>query len=642
MLTQQSAERQQRSLKGQFYTEERAVCDLMLALAFQPGMARLLESGCGAGHFLWRMDAWGRALGMQPEIYGVELDTKACEYVRDELKQRKTHSIRLLQADFLSPAIDELGLFDGIIGNPPYIRQEVLKQSALMDKRTAQAYLLKKYADALCDFPEAKILLSGKPDLYVWFVLQAATLLKPGGRLAYITSNSWLNAAFGEAFRKFLMRQFKVLFLLESACERWFPDAAVNSVIMILEKKTENTTQKEPIRVVRLHQPLNTWLPKPDSVDYWHALKQRVEQLENADSLQSGALTIRELWLEAAWRSGRREMLPSASRVVQAANWTLAMRAPESLLALLQQSHCWGTVADLGAVRYPLKTGINRFFYLSRTQAAEWGLEPEFLVPVAKSLRHLKHYRMSDADCETLLFSCLASKQALEAQSCMAALQYILWGESQWAAPRQKRAERVRWPQVATVRQNKPFWYSIKRLSRPDLLCSRFYDERFFFPACEGDLVEDQTFYGLTLFPGIEKDFAGGLLNSTLFWCVLEFSGRTNLGEGVLQFSRGDVASLLLPAPSLYSQQEREQIAECFRELCKRAVRPVREEVLLADRMALDLAVIVPLLQAAGWVASEAVLLREALIDALLARMAERKNIAGRGKRRIHTLDVSF
>jgi hypothetical protein len=76
------------------------------------------------------------------------------------------------------------GGFDAVIGNPPYVRQELL--------RAAKPYLKQAYAS-----------YHGMADLYVYFYELGLKILRPGGRLSYIVTNKWMKAGYGEPLRRF-------------------------------------------------------------------------------------------------------------------------------------------------------------------------------------------------------------------------------------------------------------------------------------------------------------------------------------------------------------------------------------------------------------------------------------------------------
>ena len=73
-------------------------------------------------------------------------------------------------------------IFDAVVGNPPYVRQEQLTD--------VKAYLSDKY--------EA---FAGTADLYTFFMERGVRLLRNGGRYGIIVSSSFLRANYGEALR---------------------------------------------------------------------------------------------------------------------------------------------------------------------------------------------------------------------------------------------------------------------------------------------------------------------------------------------------------------------------------------------------------------------------------------------------------
>ncbi len=92
-----------------------------------------------------------------------------------------------LPSPFRSGAGGEVsGQFDVIVGNPPYVRQEILGADF-------KAYAQKKY-----------VTYAGTADLYTYFIEKSLGLLAPGGVYSIIVANKWLRANYGEPLRKFL------------------------------------------------------------------------------------------------------------------------------------------------------------------------------------------------------------------------------------------------------------------------------------------------------------------------------------------------------------------------------------------------------------------------------------------------------
>lgn len=81
--------------------------------------------------------------------------------------------------------------FDAVIGNPPYVRQELL--GVIKD------YFQKQYRT-----------YNGAADLYVYFIEKGVSLLHAGGLFGIIVANKWMRANYGKALRRWLKQQHLV------------------------------------------------------------------------------------------------------------------------------------------------------------------------------------------------------------------------------------------------------------------------------------------------------------------------------------------------------------------------------------------------------------------------------------------------
>ncbi|WP_139899710.1 class I SAM-dependent DNA methyltransferase [Campylobacter jejuni] len=107
--------------------------------------------------------------------------------------------------------------FDLIIGNPPYIRQEELKE--------LKPHLAKNYK-----------VYKGTSDVYTYFYELGFNVLKDNGVLSYITSNKYTRAGYGEALREFLLKNVKVLEYTDLNGIKVFDSATVDTSILCFEK----------------------------------------------------------------------------------------------------------------------------------------------------------------------------------------------------------------------------------------------------------------------------------------------------------------------------------------------------------------------------------------------------------------------
>jgi len=83
------------------------------------------------------------------------------------------------------PEVLKQGGFDAVIGNPPYVRQELLRDQKVYFQSHYQVY-------------------HGVADLYVYFFEKGISLVKPGGFFGIIVANKWMRANYGEPVRKWL------------------------------------------------------------------------------------------------------------------------------------------------------------------------------------------------------------------------------------------------------------------------------------------------------------------------------------------------------------------------------------------------------------------------------------------------------
>jgi hypothetical protein len=125
-------------------------------------------------------------------------------------------------ADFFDPEwmFQLVGGFDITIGNPPYVRQEGIKH--LKDK-------LKARYDCF----------TGTADLYIYFYERGIKLLKPGGAFAFITSNKWYRAKYGDKLRDWMNRHTRLKHVIDFGDEAVFSAIAYPTIVIATRRETE-------------------------------------------------------------------------------------------------------------------------------------------------------------------------------------------------------------------------------------------------------------------------------------------------------------------------------------------------------------------------------------------------------------------
>lgn len=165
---------------GQVFTNK-IVAEYMVSLFSLEKSAIIIDPCFGDGVFLKTLHKSGFS-----NLVGYEIDSK----VFSSLKQDKS-SFLLYSSDFLSA--NTAKNIDGIIMNPPYIRQEKIDDLAPLGITKNQIRQNPIFSQ-----------LPTTANMYMYFVVKAISLLKNGGELVVIFPGSWLNARSGKKFEKII------------------------------------------------------------------------------------------------------------------------------------------------------------------------------------------------------------------------------------------------------------------------------------------------------------------------------------------------------------------------------------------------------------------------------------------------------
>ena len=119
------------------------------------------------------------------------------------------------------PEVFHEGGFDIVIGNPPYVRQELIRSIRPILQRI---------------FPDV---WTGTADLYVYFYRRGCQLLRSNGVLTYISSNKFFRSGYGEGLRIFLANEQRIHILLDFGSVQVFK-ASVDTCIVLVENKAQS------------------------------------------------------------------------------------------------------------------------------------------------------------------------------------------------------------------------------------------------------------------------------------------------------------------------------------------------------------------------------------------------------------------
>ncbi|HOD03933.1 MAG TPA: Eco57I restriction-modification methylase domain-containing protein [Anaerolineaceae bacterium] len=469
--------------------------------------------------------------------------------------------------------------FDLIMGNPPYVRQELIRDPRRPAEATTandkRAYKEKLAHAVYTAWPQtfgydwnsgkARWKLDAKSDLYIYFYLYGLSLLSEQGVFCFITSNSWLDVGYGKDLQEFLLTRGEVRLVIDNQARRSFASADVNTVIVVLGAAQDSRRERaEVLRHMARFVLFKTPFEQTLTASVWQAIETarerqateayRVFPLTQGDLLKQGMDPEKKEFAGDKW-GGKYLRAPDIF-------WVILERCKDKLVRL----------GDIAEVRFGIKTGANEFFYLNQESIRQWGIESQYLRSVIRTPRECKSIYVEPENLSHKILICHQDKKDLVGTNV---LEYILWGEDQGFDQRPSCRGRTR-------------WYSLEHQSQADFIMLRFRDLRNWTPLIPSDefLVGDTVFVG-TFLNRRFVEIGGAILNSTFQVLVSEIYGRVNLGDGLLTTYGPEITVFPMLNPEA-AQKHASELVQCLERITKRDVLSVFSEIEQDDRRELD------------------------------------------------------
>lgn len=233
---------------------------------------------------------------IESNVYGIEMDeecyNETIERINDFLRGFGFQNIKLKL--FLQDTLqwNEFGIFDYVVGNPPFIKIHNLDE---------------KNRATIKDFEFSK----GMADMYIVFFEIGLRMLNSNGKLGYITPNSYLTNTSQRSFRKYLLERNLLSIIENYGSWKVFDNFNTYTCITVLDKNKDNTffnysliegTERKYITTYdndcfKIDNEFtgDAWnLTSQDNIDFLKTIKARDKKISDYGTVQYGFATNKD------------------------------------------------------------------------------------------------------------------------------------------------------------------------------------------------------------------------------------------------------------------------------------------------------------------------------------------------------------
>lgn len=345
-------------LRGGYYTSAQ-VAEWLCAWAIQNPNDTVLEPSCGDGAFLAaaarRLETLGAAAGqIVDNLTGVEIISIEARRARDRLQDAlgvNAESV-VKNSDFFGWwQSTKQPTFDVVIGNPPFIRY----QSFPEPHRTR----------AMSIMVGQGLKPNRLTNIWVPFVVAAASSLRPGGRMALVLPAELLQVSYAAQLRSFLTNRFERIDVI--ACNDLFFEKAEQEVVLLLaDGALAHASKANACRVALTEAATVAGITDRKPSDLLDAAEEKTIRHDS------------EKWLKYFLNNKQ-----------------------ISFMRALREADITTEMATHARINVGVVTGKNEFFVLSGEQVAVLGLEG-YTTPLVSRSVQLKGARIGNAEWKSL------------------------------------------------------------------------------------------------------------------------------------------------------------------------------------------------------------------------------------------------
>ena len=467
-------------------------------------------------------------------------------------------------------------MFDAIASNFPFIQQEDIPNDVL-----TTFFRGKFVAKQKAFLKDSSFKINERSDYFTYCVYNSIRFLKKDGLLSAITSNAWLGKEYGFQFKKFLLDNFHIKYVVRSNAEHWFSDSKVSTIFVVLQLGQS----KEPSKFVTVNFKLNETFNQENVSAQIKEIEDFYTDIDNCDNPKHSGWTKDKTFSNLFHKSD--------------GSITVSTVSKQQLETSLNEQENWDTYfisADLfekfdkhltaiypnviGAFRGE-RTGWNPMFVIPAAEARSSGVEKKFLIPYVKS----------PTEFDTLEFGGTYNNYLFVCDKPHTELKNNFKGANNWIKKFQNAKNKNGTETIQSAcKGHRPFWYSL-RPKQANIVTAINPYERFFFSYSETPFTIDQRLVAITVNKKYDVELIAALLNSVVTFLTMEMRG-TSRNLGALDLNANYFKTLRVLNPDLLSAKSIKEIKKAFQPLKSRVIKTIFEEVKQKDRLNFDKAVL--------------------------------------------------
>ena len=579
---------------GQYFTSE-TLANLVTFSAIRSGNDVVIDPTSGTGTFLnsfyHTLQFFGNKNHEQVlnQIWGNDISHfPATLSVINLYKQRVDNTAnfpRVIRKDFFTLApnqtitipdnkdIDKINTipipkFDAVVSNFPFIQQEDIPNEIL------NMQFKSEFAKTQSAFLNGnKFEINGKSDYYIYCFYNSLKFLKDNGVLSAITSNAWLGKNYGLQFKKFLLDNFHIKYVVKSNAEHWFKDSKVSTIFITIEKGTS----KKSTKFITVNEKLETLFKE----EYIQQFEDFYTEIDNCDNPQNINWKEDNQFKNVFHKIDKTltisivEQSHLANSLSSQENWATYF-VNQNPLSVFEKKliNPFPSIYDTSR---GTRTGWDTMHIISNKENKTLKIEKKFLLPILKTSQQLKTIVYSNKS-EFNLFVCNEDEKTLKAEY-PSAYKHI----KKFETATNKTGTVL--PEVLKMR--KPFWYSLAPEKPANIFISINPSKRLFFSYSNSPLYLNQRLVAIRVNKK-EVEIVSALLNSIVSLLIVELNGVSrNLGALDLNADFFKTKMKILN-PNLLSNSQKKNILSKIEPLSKRQIQDYENEYTQKDRIAFD------------------------------------------------------